>query len=90
MEEGDVIMIIQLLLLIFDLWVYLPLFGSYGLGEALKMVILSPIAIGALVFNLLITIIKLFKALTFRRKFGIYFNLIILLINIILRVVFIF
>ncbi len=82
--------IIQILLLIFECWVFLPLFGAYGVNEAVRMVLLSPFAIGVLVLNLIITILKIIKSVVFRRKIYLIFELIILMLNVILGVVFIF
>lgn len=82
------IIIIQLLLLLFECYVFMPLFFDYGFGEAVRLVVLSPFAIGALVLNLIITIFRLVKALIFRRTITILFNLSMLLINIIFVFIF--
>ncbi len=84
-----ILTLLQLISTIFSAYVFLPMFGDVNLGGVFRFIALVPIGVGALVLSLIITLIRFVKGCLFRRKFAIIFNLILLILDLIVGLVFI-
>lgn len=81
--------IVQILLLMFSAYVFTPLFGTTDLGGVFRLIALAPYGLITLVLGLLITFVRFLMSCIFGKKISIFVNLIILILNIIIGLVFI-
>ena len=81
--------ILQILSTIFSAYVFLPMLTNVSLGGVFRFIALAPFGVGTLVLSLIISLIRFVKSCIFRRKIAIILNLILLVFDLIIGLVFI-
>lgn len=84
-----ILTLLQLISTIFSAYVFLPMFSDVGLGGVFRFIALAPFGVGSLVLSLIISLIRFVKSCIFKRKIAIIFNLILLIFDLIMGLVFI-
>ena len=84
-----IITILQLIFTLFSGYVFLPMFSDVDLSGVFRFIALVPYGVVALVLSLIISLIGFIKCCIFKRKIALIYNLILIIFDLILGLIFI-